>query len=34
MVEEVEKRLAGGETVIAGNGSIVTVEGRALKDVL
>ncbi|KAJ4985409.1 amino acid permease [Stagonosporopsis vannaccii] len=34
MVEEVERRLAGGEAVIAGNGSIVSAEGRALKEVL
>lgn len=34
MIEEVERRLAGGEAVIAGNGSIVSREGRALKEVL
>lgn len=34
MVEEVERRLAGGEAVIAGGGSVVSVEGRALKEVL
>lgn len=34
MVQEVERRLVGGEAVIAGNGSIVAVEGKALKEVL
>jgi hypothetical protein len=34
MVEEVERRLAGGEAVVAGNGKIVSAEGKALKEVL
>jgi amino acid transporter len=34
MLEELEKRLAGGENVIAGNVDIVSTEGRALKDEL
>ena len=34
MLEEVERRLAGGEVVIAGNEGIVSTEGKALNEVL
>ena len=34
MLEEVERRLAGGEVVIAGNEGIASTEGKALNEVL
>lgn len=34
MLEETERRLAGGETIVAGAGSVVSAEGNALKEVL
>ncbi|KAL1648532.1 hypothetical protein SLS61_006856 [Didymella pomorum] len=34
MLEEMERRLAGGETIVASAGSVVSAEGNALKEAL